>query len=159
MPLSEEELRLLEQMEQALAADDPKLASTLRGRSLERATRTRMVVAGVAFVVGIVVLMGGAMAQITPVGILGFVLMLASATLGLAAWRGRHAPPRPHHDAQGTDHLFDFDDQPHRFEVIDGGRSARRGRHPQGRGPRPRKQGTFLQRMEQRWERRRHEGF
>ena len=31
MPLSEEELRLLEQMERALVAEDPKLASTMRG--------------------------------------------------------------------------------------------------------------------------------
>ena len=31
MPLSEEELRLLEQMERALVEEDPKLASTLRG--------------------------------------------------------------------------------------------------------------------------------
>ena len=31
MPLSEEEQRLLEQMEEALAAEDPKFASALRG--------------------------------------------------------------------------------------------------------------------------------
>ncbi|WP_301036082.1 DUF3040 domain-containing protein, partial [Nocardioides sp.] len=31
VPLSEEELRLLEQMERALVEEDPKFASTLRG--------------------------------------------------------------------------------------------------------------------------------
>ena len=32
MPLSENEQRLLQQMEKALAAEDPKFASALRGR-------------------------------------------------------------------------------------------------------------------------------
>ena len=41
MPLSEEELRLLEQMERALVEEDPKLASTLRGTSLRRSARRR----------------------------------------------------------------------------------------------------------------------
>ena len=53
MPLSEEELRLLEQMERALVAEDPKLASTLRGTAIRRAARRRAIVAGVVFVVGI----------------------------------------------------------------------------------------------------------
>ena len=39
MPLSEEELRLLEQMERALVEEDPKFASTLRGTSLRRSAR------------------------------------------------------------------------------------------------------------------------
>ena len=47
MPLSEEELRLLEQMERALVEEDPKLASTLRGTSLRRSARRRAIVAGV----------------------------------------------------------------------------------------------------------------
>ena len=41
VPLSEEELRLLEQMERALVEEDPKLASTLRGTSLRRSARRR----------------------------------------------------------------------------------------------------------------------
>ena len=41
MPLSEEELRLLEQMERALVAEDPKLASTLRGTKVRQHQRRR----------------------------------------------------------------------------------------------------------------------
>ena len=172
MPLSEEELRLLEQMEQALAQEDPKFVSTLRGSTLERAVRMRAVTAGAAFAVGIAMLMAGAVAQMTWLGILGFVVMLASATIGLASWHGRHAPTQSH----PTDALFDFDDHPQRFDVIDGGKSgksgksgrssrtgkARRLRRP-GRSAGPArgagKQGTFIQRMEQRWERRRNQGY
>jgi hypothetical protein len=168
VPLSEEELRLLEQMEQALAQEDPKFVSTLRGSSLERVARMRSIAAAVVFVAGVAMLMGGAMAQQIWLGVLGFLVMLGSATLGLAAWRGRHAPAQPARPSE--EQLFDFDDHPHRFDVIEGGRSKprrpRRGgaklprrapRMPRGRRHSP-TQGTFMQRMEQRWERRRHEG-
>lgn len=164
MPLSEEELRLLEQMEQALAQEDPKFASTLRGSTLERVARLRTLAAGGVFVLGVVMLMGGAVTQQIWLGVLGFVVMLASATVGLATWRGRHTraaqPPRT------EDQLFDFDDHPRRFDVVEGGRSAKSrrmrrlgGKAPRGAGSKPAKQGTFMQRIEQRWERRRNQGY
>ncbi len=165
MPLSEEELRLLEQMEQALAQEDPKFVSTLRGSTLERAARIRTVSAAAGFVVGIAMLMAGAVAQQTWLGIVGFVVMLASATIGLASWRGRHVPAQQNNAAEA---LFDFDDHPQRFDVIEGGKAAKSGkarrlRRP-GRQARPArgssaKQGNFMQRMEQRWERRRNQGY
>jgi hypothetical protein len=97
VPLSEEELRALEQMERALVQEDPKLASTLRGTNLRRAAQRRAFLAGVCFVAGVVVLMTGAISRYTIVGILGFVIMLASATIALAAIRGtsHRAPVRP----------------------------------------------------------------
>ena len=95
MPLSEEELRALEQMERALVQEDPKLASTLRGTNLRRAARRRAILAGVCFVAGLGVLMGGAIGRITVVGILGFVVMLAAATVGLAAIRGTSSSHSP----------------------------------------------------------------
>ncbi len=152
--LSEEELRLLEQMERALAAEDPKFVSALQGRTLRRVARMRTIAAGVVFVGGVALLMGGAMAQLTWLGIVGFLVMLASATIGLAAWRGHRAPEeRP---APAADALFDFDDHPHRFEVLEGGRSGR-AKRPR-RQPRARRQGTFMQRLEQRWQHRREQG-
>ena len=47
MPLSEEELRLLEQMERALVEEDPKFASTLRGTTLRQSARRKAILAGV----------------------------------------------------------------------------------------------------------------
>lgn len=88
MPLSEEELRLLEQMERALVAEDPKLASTLRGAGLLRRARRQLILSAIAFVVGIAMLMSGVVLRITAVGIIGFVIMLVSAYLGLEGWRG-----------------------------------------------------------------------
>jgi hypothetical protein len=154
VPLSEEELRLLEQMERALAAEDPKFVSALQGRTLRRVARMRLVAAVVVFIGGLALLMGGAMAQMTWLGIVGFLVMLASATIGLAAWRGhRVAEDRP---VETADALFDFDDHPHRFEVLDGGRTSKPKR-PR-RQPRARRQGTFMQRLEQRWQHRREQG-
>lgn len=164
MPLSEEELRLLEQMEHALAQEDPKFASTLRGSAMERTAKVRTVGALAVFVLGIVMLMGGAVSQQIWLAVLGFVVMVASATLGLAAWKGRHAsagsgqPGSP--DAPPS---LGLDDPPHRFSVVEGGRADKRRSRP-AKGPRrPRggagAQGSFMQRMEQRWERRRQQGL
>src|SRR3954453_12354087 len=75
VPLSEEELRALEQMERALVQEDPKLASTLRGTSLRRAAQRRALLAGVCFAGGVAVLMVGAVSRITLLGLLGFVIM------------------------------------------------------------------------------------
>ena len=95
MPLSEEELRALEQMERALVQEDPKLASTLRGTNLRRAAQRRAILCGVCFVAGLAVLMAGAISRMTVIGILGFLVMLLSATLGLAAIRGTSSSHGP----------------------------------------------------------------
>lgn len=145
MPLSEEELRLLEQMERALVEDDPKLASTLRGTSMRRAARRKVVLAGLVFVVGIIVLMTGAVTQAWYVGVLGFVLMLGAATLGLGAVRSRQsagtADPRTEH--------------PSGFSVVQGGKKPGRVRKP---GRSPRSKAPLMERMEERWRRRRDSG-
>jgi hypothetical protein len=140
VPLSEEELRLLEQMERALAAEDPKFVSALQGRTLRRVARMRTIAAAVVFIGGVALLMGGAMAELWWLGIAGFLVMLASAMVGLAAWRG----PRVGHD-----------DHPHRFEVLNGGRTSK----PKRPRQRARREGTFMQRLEQRWQHRRDQGL
>ncbi len=156
MPLSEEELRLLEQMERALAAEDPKFVSALQGRTLRRVARMRTVAAGLVFLGGIALLMGGAMSEMLWLGVLGFLVMLGSAMIGLAAWRGHRVPEeRP----ASPDALFDFDDHPHRFEVLDGGRASKPKRPRRPRRQASPKSGTFMQRMEQRWQHRRDQGY
>jgi hypothetical protein len=153
VPLSEEELRLLEQMERALAAEDPKFVSALQGRTLRRVARMRTIAAGVVFVGGVALLMGGAMAQMTWLGIVGFLVMLGSATVGLAAWRGHRVSNEAANHPAGM--VFE-DDRPHRFEVLEGGRAGK-SRRPR-RQPRVRRSGTFMQRLEQRWQQRRDQG-
>ena len=147
MPLSEEELRLLEQMERALAAEDPKLASTMRGSKFRHRQRRRAYAAAAVFVLGVVVLMAGAIASQTIVGIVGFVLMLGAAYVALTSWRGQSAS----HETEAKA------DPQAPFTLIDGGRSGKRGSKPaRGRTS----HGSMMERMEERWRRRREQnGF
>lgn len=88
MPLSEHEQRLLEQMERALYAEDPKFASSLRGKDPRSNFRRRIALAVIAFVVGVVLLMTGLVSKLIVVSVLGFVLMLASAFFAVSSYRG-----------------------------------------------------------------------
>jgi hypothetical protein len=150
VPLSEEELRLLEQMERALVEEDPKFASTLRGTTLRQSARRKAILAGVVFVGGVVLLMTGAIAEVPVVGILGFVIMLVSATIGLTVLRGQRgvsggeaARPTGSTSRGG-------------FTVIEGGRTGR----PRRQRSSSSKHGSFMERMEERWRRRREDnGF
>jgi hypothetical protein len=148
VPLSEEELRLLEQMERALVAEDPKLASTMRGTSLRAAARRRVVIAAVGFIVGVAVLMTGAVLAMTVVGIIGFVVMLGCAYVGLTSWRGQNRTAEPTPEQQGSLPTF---------SVIEGGRKKRTPRPARGRS---RSRGSMMERFEERWRKRRDQnGF
>jgi hypothetical protein len=85
MALSEDEQRLLEQMEAALAAEDPKLANTLRGTT-RRWHRRRAVLAGIGFIAGITGLIAGMQIH-AAVSVIGFVVMLAATVIGVSAWQ------------------------------------------------------------------------
>jgi hypothetical protein len=87
VPLSEHEQRLLEQMERALYAEDPKFASALRGTDLRSHYRRRALQAAVGFVLGLVLLMTGVISKIILVSVAGFVLMLATAFFAVSSWR------------------------------------------------------------------------
>ncbi|MBA3619121.1 MAG: DUF3040 domain-containing protein [Acidothermales bacterium] len=87
MPLSDHEQRLLEQMEQALYAEDPKFASALRGSDLRNHYRRRAVKAVIGFILGVVLLMAGAIFKAPPVSVIGFVIMLTAALFGLSSWK------------------------------------------------------------------------
>ncbi|GAA4995957.1 DUF3040 domain-containing protein [Kitasatospora paranensis] len=123
MPLSEHEQRLLEQMERALYAEDPKFASALEGTGLRTYTRRRVYLAVAGFVVGIGLLMGGMVAQLIWLSVIGFLVMLGCAVLAVTGWRrgalGQGAGPKP--------------------------------------APAPRRKANVMDRMEQRWQRRRDE--
>lgn len=152
MPLSEEELRLLEQMERALVAEDPKLASTMRGTTLRATARRRAILAGGVFVLGVAVLMTGAVTKLIPVGIIGFVVMLASAYVALSSWRSQNHVGDQSGPQSGS--------HPN-FTVIEGARSKKRTprapRPARGRSP---STGSMMQRFEERWRRRRDQnGF
>ena len=87
MPLSEHEQRMLEQMERALYAEDPKFATALEAAGKRRHTRRRTAQAILGFLLGIVLLMTGMMVQQIWVSVIGFLAMLGGALLAVTGWR------------------------------------------------------------------------
>ena len=136
MPLSEHEQRLLEQMERALYAEDPKFASSLRGKDPRSNFRRRVLLASVGFLVGIVLLMTGLVAKVPLVSVLGFVAMLLSVFLAVTSYR-----------AVGT---------AAELGVVDGG-AVRKPRASPRKQRGGRSGGGLMGRLEERWNRRRDE--
>ncbi|MGP3975203.1 DUF3040 domain-containing protein [Streptomyces sp. 8N114] len=134
MPLSEHEQRMLEQMERALYAEDPKFATALEGSELRRYTRKRVYQAVAGFLVGIALLMAGMVAQQIWVSVVGFLVMLGCAVLAVTGWR--KAPKQGEGQAQG--------------QPSQGSGSGRR--------QQPRSRKSMMARIEERWQRRRDEG-
>ncbi|GAB3450092.1 DUF3040 domain-containing protein [Actinophytocola sediminis] len=92
MPLSEHEQRLLDQIERALYAEDPKFASTVRGARLRRPSRRRRLQGIALFVLGVALLVVGVILPLKPGGVpvvslLGFLVMFLGALLTLSAIR------------------------------------------------------------------------
>ncbi|MEV7385057.1 DUF3040 domain-containing protein [Streptomyces sp. NPDC091215] len=92
MPLSEHEQRMLEQMERALYAEDPKFATALEGNGLRTYTRRRVYQAAAGFLVGIALLIAGVAAQQIWVSVVGFLVMLGCAVLAVTGWRKAPKP-------------------------------------------------------------------
>ena len=76
MPLSDHEQRLLEQIERALYAEDPKFASAVSSTDLRTHARRRVRRAIVLLVLGMGALLAGVMTTQVALGVAGFCLML-----------------------------------------------------------------------------------
>jgi hypothetical protein len=79
MPLSEHERRLLAEMEEALAVDDPRLVSAMSGSS--GVSRNRLGLGVALLIAGLATLFGGLIAQITIIGLGGFLIALTGSIL------------------------------------------------------------------------------
>jgi hypothetical protein len=79
VPLSEHEQRLLDQIEQALYAEDPKFAASVRSVRRRRSFGRRWIpISIVGVLAGLAVVLVGLSAKQIAVGVIGFVLILAS---------------------------------------------------------------------------------
>lgn len=87
MPLSDHEQRLLEQIEQALYAEDPKFATSVASRKMRSHPRRKLALAVFGAVLGLALVAVGV--TLHPIVIvLGFVLAVASCTLAVRVLRG-----------------------------------------------------------------------
>lgn len=88
MPLSEHEQRMLEQIESALYAEDPKFASSVRGGRLRSTSSRRRLQAAALFVLGLFLLVAGVAIDVKPGGfpiisLVGFIIMFGAGVLVL----------------------------------------------------------------------------
>ncbi|GAB19343.1 hypothetical protein GOEFS_081_00330 [Gordonia effusa NBRC 100432] len=91
MPLSEHEQRMLEQIESALYAEDPKFASSVKRRRIGPGGGRRRLQAAAIFVVGLVLLVGGIAVDVKLGGfpiisLIGFLVMFGACLMAL--WGG-----------------------------------------------------------------------
>ncbi|GAA1895764.1 DUF3040 domain-containing protein [Lapillicoccus jejuensis] len=131
MPLSEHEQKVLQQMEQALYAEDPRFASHITNHGLGR-NRRRLILGVVGVVAGLALVVLSALNGLIWLGAVGFALMVAGGAFAFTPAKKA---------ALGT---VDADGTVRRAST--GGRPAR---------PTKRRGATFMQRLEERWDRRR----
>ncbi len=85
MPLSEHEQRLLDQMERALASEDPRFMSTFTSSRNRPAAPKNLGLAVIAVLVGVGLMLGGVMATQPALGIVGFVVIVAGIAAAVSA--------------------------------------------------------------------------
>ncbi len=143
MPLSEHEQRVLEQIERALYADDPKFAATVRGIDPQILRRRRFLRAALVGGAGVVMLPVGLYLSQYEITFAGLFLILLASLYAAVGWRQAHERATPQvvvRTAPGT--------------AAGGSLTVR----PSSRRERPaRPKRAFLERMEDRWNRRREE--
>jgi hypothetical protein len=129
VPLSDHEQRQLEQIEQALYADHPRLARVMKAKDPRVHYRRRVTQACIGFLLGVGALVAGLFLKYAWLSAAGFVLMLLSGIWAIASYRRMAAVMLPHRKR---------------------GRARRRARSPQPSS-------GLMERLEERW-RRRQEG-
>jgi len=94
MPLSDHEQRMLDQIESALYAEDPKFASSVRGGNLRGPSGRRRLQGAGLFVVGLALLVAGVAFKATMVGsfpilsVVGFIVMFGGVVFAVTGPRG-----------------------------------------------------------------------
>jgi uncharacterized membrane protein HdeD (DUF308 family) len=97
MPLSDHEQRMLEQIESALYAEDPKFASSVRGGGLRTPTTRRRIQGVALFVIGLAMLVCGAAFYPTEhklflLSVFGFLLMFGGVVFAITGPRLGRGP-------------------------------------------------------------------
>ncbi|MCH9642058.1 MAG: DUF3040 domain-containing protein [Actinomycetia bacterium] len=93
MPLSDHEQRMLDQIESALYAEDPKFASSVRGGTLRAPSARRRLQGAALFVAGLGLLVSGVAFKATMIGsfpilsVIGFIVMFGGVVFAITGPR------------------------------------------------------------------------
>ena len=100
MPLSDHEQRMLDEIENALYAEDPKFASSVRGGTLRAPTTRRRIQGAALFVTGLAMLVSGVAFKATMIGtfpvlsVVGFLVMFGGVIFAITGPRLSKAADR-----------------------------------------------------------------
>ena len=147
MPLSEHEQRQLEQMEQALYAEDPKFASQMQGSAVRALLRRRFFIAAVGVIAGLGLVVLGVAQAFLLWGAIGFALMVGGVAYAITPAKA----PKAGLGAVASDGTV----RAHAPVSRSGKRQPGRPRQS-AKGPRSTRQ-SFMSRVEERWNRRRND--
>jgi hypothetical protein len=89
VPLSEHEQRLLDQIEQALYAEDPKFVSTVRSVRARSHRRRSVILAVLGIVLGLGLVLIGLVSTLVVLSVIGFVLVVAACGFCVQTLRPR----------------------------------------------------------------------
>ena len=96
MPLSDHEQRLLDEIEQALYAEDPKFAASVRKARARSRTRRSAVLCAFGVVAGLALVLVGLLTTLIALSVVGFVLVVGSCGYAAQLLRGHgHGAPAP----------------------------------------------------------------
>jgi Protein of unknown function (DUF3040) len=101
MPLSDHEQRMLNEIESALYAEDPKFASSVRGGTLRAPTTRRRIQGAALFVIGLAMLVSGVAFKATMIGtfpvlsVVGFLVMFGGVVFAITGPRVSKTAERP----------------------------------------------------------------
>jgi hypothetical protein len=101
MPLSDHEQRMLDEIESALYAEDPKFASSVRGGTLRAPTTRRRIQGAALFVIGLAMLVSGVAFKATMIGtfpvlsVVGFLVMFGGVVFAITGPRMSKTAERP----------------------------------------------------------------
>ncbi|OBF06744.1 MULTISPECIES: DUF3040 domain-containing protein [unclassified Mycobacterium] len=101
MPLSDHEQRMLDQIESALYAEDPKFASSVRGGGFRAPTARRRLQGAALFVIGLAMLVSGVAFKATMIGnfpilsVFGFIVMFGGVVFAITGPRLSGRPDLP----------------------------------------------------------------
>jgi hypothetical protein len=145
VPLSEHEQHLLEQMEQALYAEDPKFASQMQGSAARARLRRGLAIGAGGVIAGLGLVVLGVATESILWGAIGFALMVGGVAYAISPPKAPKVPlgavtedgsVRPHEPARRLGRLS----------------------KSKGKKSNANKQ-TFIRRIEERWDRRRDSGL
>jgi hypothetical protein len=93
MPLSDHEQKLLDQIEQALYAEDPKFASAVRSARSHSSLRRSIVLCVLGVLVGLGMVLVGLVANVIVLSIVGFLLVVGACGWAAQSLRGHPGGP------------------------------------------------------------------